>query len=254
MTAPARRVRVTAMTHRGAVREHNEDALVVGGFVASEVDMADPVVWRVATDEPVVIAVADGLGGYGGGEVASAHAARRLAAAGPRLIAPELIGAALVEISREIENLAVEPGLSGMGTTVAGLVVTPGDCTWFSVGDSRVYQVNGGYLGQLTVDDSPVRSGSDGTPPPPTSLVTQYLGGPAADGRVRPHTGAVDPAADARWLLCSDGLSDLVDVATIERTLREESDEVRAVKALWVEAMNASGRDNISVMLVSSDG
>ena len=108
---------------------------------------------------------------------------------------------------------------------------------WFSVGDSRVYQENGGYLGQMTVDDSP---------------------GPL---RVRRHAAATDEPGHpvpgrpcGRWLLCSDGLSDLVDVATIERTLREESDEVRAVKALWVEAMNASGRDNISVMLLSADG
>ena len=64
--------------------------------------------------------------------------------------------------------------------------------------------------------------------------------------------GVVDAGAPMRWLLCSDGLSDLVDVAEMERILRSESDEVRAVKALWVAAMNASGRDNISVVLVSA--
>jgi len=68
---------------------------------------------------------------------------------------------------------------------------------------------------------------------------------------VHPHIGPVEPAARVRWLLCSDGLSDLVDVGEMERILRAESDEVRAVKALWVAAMNASGRDNISIVLVS---
>jgi PPM family protein phosphatase len=248
-----RQIRVTAMTHRGALRGNNEDALVVSGFVASEVDLADPVTWQVAPTEPVVVAVADGLGGYGGGERASVHAAHRLAAAGPGLTSDDGLGAVLADISREIEKLATEPGLSGMGTTVAGLVLSSGACFWFSVGDSRVYQENGGYLGQLSRDDSPaaVVEGLLDRPAPTTSVITQYLGGPGADGHVHPHIGPVEPAARVRWLLCSDGLSDLVDVGEMERILRAESDEVRAVKALWVAAMNASGRDNISIVLVS---
>lgn len=245
------RVRVTAMTHRGAVRGNNEDALVLGGFVAAEVDLADPVTWLLAPDGPVVVAVADGLGGYGGGERASAHAARRLAAAGPGLATEDQVRAVLAEISEEIEKLAAEPGLTGMGTTVAGLVVAPGAWRWFNVGDSRVYQSNGGYLGQLSQDDSPLAGVEDAAP---TNLITQYLGAPASPGRLDPHIGTVDPVGEGRWLVCSDGLSDLVEVAEMERILRDESDEVRAVKALWVAAMNASGRDNISVVLVSADG
>jgi serine/threonine protein phosphatase PrpC len=251
MTGP---VRVVAMTHRGAVRDGNEDALVVGGFVASEVDLADPVTWLVDPAEPVVVAVADGLGGYGGGERASAHAARRLAAAGPGLTSEERLRGVLTDISEEIEKLAAEPGLAGMGTTVAGLVLAPGSRIWFSVGDSRVYQCNGGYLGQLSRDDSPLAAVDEAAAEPAfaTNLITQYLGGPGGDGRLDPHMGVVDAGAPMRWLLCSDGLSDLVDVAEMERILRSESDEVRAVKALWVAAMNASGRDNISVVLVSA--
>jgi serine/threonine protein phosphatase PrpC len=247
-------IRVTAMTHRGAVRQNNEDALVVGGFVASEVDLADPVTWQLDTTEPVVLAVADGLGGYGGGERAAAHAAHRLAAAGPGLTGAAEVEAVLVAISEEIEKLAAEPGLAGMGTTVAGLVLGPDGHRWFNVGDSRVYQENGGYLGQLSRDDSPtalVDETRDG-PAAPTTLITQYLGGPGADGRVRPRLGTVADSAPARWLICSDGLSDLVDVGEMEQILRRETDEVRAVKALWVAAMNASGRDNISILLVST--
>jgi PPM family protein phosphatase len=249
-----RTVQVTAMTHRGALRGNNEDALVVGAFLASEVDLTDPVTFRMAPTEPLVVAVADGLGGYGGGERASAYAVRRLADAGPDAASPDRLGVVLDDISREIEKLATEPGLEGMGTTVAGLVVGPDSCLWFNVGDSRVYQENGGYLGQLSRDDSPsvlVEGLIDG-PAPTTSVITQYLGGPASDGKVHPHVGTVEPVG--RWLICSDGLSDLVEVAEMERILRVETDEVRAVKALWVAAMNSSGRDNISIMLVSTGG
>jgi serine/threonine protein phosphatase PrpC len=247
-------IRVTAMTHRGAVRGNNEDALVVGAFVASEVDLADPVTFRFSPTQPVVAAVADGLGGYGGGERASACAVRRLAAAGPDIAGPDRLAAVLDDINRAIEKLATEPGLTGMGTTVAGLVVGPDVGLWFNVGDSRVYQENGGYLGQLSRDDSPVAAfeGLADGPAPTTNLITQYLGGPGSDGNVHPHVGVVEPGG--RWLICSDGLSDLVEVAEMERILRAETDEVRAVKAFWVAAMNASGRDNISVLLVSADG
>jgi serine/threonine protein phosphatase PrpC len=244
-------VRVTAMTHRGAVRGSNEDALVVGAFLASEVDLTDPVAFRITPTEPVVVAVADGLGGYGGGERASAHAVRRLAV-GPDVASPDGLNEVLNDISREIEKLATEPGLAGMGTTVAGLVVGPDSCLWFNVGDSRVYQENGGYLGQLSRDDSPsvLVDGLIDGPAPTTSVITQYLGGARADGPVHPHVGVVEPAG--RWLICSDGLSDLVEVTEMERILRAETDELRAVKALWVAAMNASGRDNISILLVSA--
>lgn len=77
-------VTVTAMTHRGAVREGNEDAFVVGALTSAGVDTVDPVVVRLLVEEATVVAVADGLGGHSAGEIASALAVRRLAERAPR--------------------------------------------------------------------------------------------------------------------------------------------------------------------------
>lgn len=171
-------LRVTTLTHRGAVRAGNEDALVVGPFVAGEVEAMDPAVVVLDVREPAVVAVADGLGGHAAGAVA---AARRLAAAGPRLHDPTLLDDTLVAISGEIEDLGRDTrGHAGLGTTVAGIVVGTGHGLWFNAGDSRVHQLNGGYLAQLSVDDSPAGAVTDDlrATAAPTSRITNYLGCP----------------------------------------------------------------------------
>jgi serine/threonine protein phosphatase PrpC len=134
---------------------------------------------------------------------------------------------------------------------------------WFNVGDSRVYREDGGYLGQLSVDDSvggPAGDGDDGAVAAHSSIVTQSLGGAAMVTPISAHIG-VEPAEPAnpdggaaRWLVCSDGLTDMVPLADIEKILATEPADARAVKALWAAAMNAGGRDNISVILVRREG
>ncbi|WP_426403147.1 PP2C family protein-serine/threonine phosphatase [Streptomyces sp. R-07] len=243
-------VTVTAMTHRGAVREGNEDAFVIGALTAAGVDTVDPVVVRLLVEEATVVAVADGLGGHSAGEVASALAVRRLAERAPRSAGA---GDLLREINAELYELAeTDPACAGAGTTAAGLWLTPHRVSWFNVGDSRLYREDDGYLGQVSVDDSPAadRDGP-GRAVDRTHLVLQALGGAARFEPVHPHTGTERFVPGGRWLICSDGLSDLVDVAEMERILAENSrDDVRAVKALWVAAMNAGGRDNITALLV----
>lgn len=224
------------MSHRGAVRDHNEDALVVGAFTACGVDMPDPVVWEVPAAGPVLVAVADGMGGHAAGEVASAHAVRALAAAAPQ--DADGITAVLRRIDGELLEMGrVDVGLARMGTTVAGVVAGPGGGLRFGAGDSRVYLEHGGYLAQISTDDRG-----------PSGGLTQCLGG-RSDGSDL-HV-AIEPMSGAgRLLLCSDGLSDLVEIETMEKLLGEPGGAARSVKALWAAAMNASGRDNITIALV----
>lgn len=248
-------LRLTAMTHRGAVRTSNEDALTIGPFVVGEVEMGGPAVVVLDTREPVVVAVADGLGGHAAGEVAAAHAARRLAGAGSRLRDPATLDGELVAISGEIEDIGRRsPERAGLGTTVAGLVLGDDGGLWFNVGDSRVHQVADGYLTRLSTDDSPAAGRLDGRPAR-DGRITSYLGCPTPEGQIAPHLGELpETAPGTRWLLCSDGLSDLVGVDEIERILDREQEETRAVQALWVAAMNAGGTDNVSVVLATPVG
>jgi serine/threonine protein phosphatase PrpC len=250
--APSRLL-ATVLTHKGAERAGNEDAVVVGTRTFAGVSSHRPDVVAVPLDGSIVVAVADGLGGHAAGEVASRIAVERLATYDATTAGKDDLSSLLRDVSDEIlaegrQNRAQ----AGMGTTVVGLLVRAEDTTWFNVGDSRAYLLAGGYLAQLSVDDTPAGALAEpGESPPPTSVVTQVLGD--TQGAITPHVGIQPVGDDDAYLLCSDGLSDLVELEEMERLLRDADEDVTAVSSLWRAAMDAGGRDNITIVLVRRD-
>lgn len=239
-------ITVTSLTHRGAVRAANEDAIIVGPAVACA-SMTSPAICTLPMDGPVVVAVADGIGGQVAGEIASEHVARRLAETGGRLTTQERVRELLRVLDLEVQDHAGQhPEFSGMGTTIAGLVLTPeGEHVWFNVGDSRVYRCERAGLVQVSVDDSPPVPPSPDGRPVASNFITQSLGG-RSSGEITPHVGQ-EPGTV--WLVCTDGLTDLVGEGDMERTLAEAGSDEAAVYALWQAAMAAGGKDNISIVL-----
>ena len=242
------RIEVTAFTHRGRVRARNEDSIVVAGWVP-EAAMAGPRRSRHALGGPLLFAVADGVGGHVGGEVASRHATRRLAAE-KASAQPDGIAAQLAGINAELYGaMQDDPSLAGMGTTVAGLVLCPRRALWFNVGDSRVYLEHGGRFTQISIDDVP--------PGPRYGIITQTLGGCHSFFPISPHIGEEDldkenSISGSRWLLCSDGLTDMLDDDEIAHVFAR--DDEAAVRTLFEAAMAAGGSDNISIVVVSARG
>ena len=235
-------IEVTALSHRGALRDNNEDTIAVAGWVSDEEEMVAPRRSRHALPEPLLLAVADGMGGHVGGEVASRYAAKRLAGGRVSANAGDL-RKRLGMINAELyETMKTVPSLLGMGTTVAGLVLSAQRVLWFNVGDSRIYRHRGRRLEQLSVDDVP--------PGPRSGFITQTLGGSPVFVPITPHIGEGDLVLPSRWLLCSDGLTDMVRDADIQRALSARDEE--AVHALFAAAMRAGGADNISIVLVSA--
>ncbi|MER5929879.1 protein phosphatase 2C domain-containing protein [Streptomyces sp. NPDC002054] len=239
-------ISVTALSHVGLVREHNEDSLVIGPWTLCGTVTDNPQTLLFPLGRPLVVAVADGLGGQPAGEVASALVVRRLASLGTSLDGEERIRDALDLCNRELYAAAdSEPGLATMGTTVAGALVLPESWVTFNVGDSKVYAAGGAGLQQVSVDDSP--------PPPPgrrtTSAVTQTLGGSRLFRDVEPHVTVTALGGADRYLLCSDGLTDPVPDEAIDEVLRVH-DDGRAAFELWKAAIEAGGPDNITLALV----
>jgi serine/threonine protein phosphatase PrpC len=249
-------VHVTAFTHVGRVRAGNEDAIVVGEWI-SDPEMTAPFTLSQRLADPLVCAVADGMGGHAAGEVASRYAARCLGGesydGGAGAVAE-----ALHAINAELyQAMAGEPSLAGMGTTVAGLVLWPTELVWFNVGDSRVYCCDGA-LTQVSIDDVPAQAFK-------TGVITQSLGGSLALKRVAPHVGREPLPVPSRWLICSDGLTDMLSDAEIARCLGEAPDAANdnlagqgveggapeaAALRLFDAAMAAGGVDNISLVIV----
>jgi len=221
------------------VRASNEDSITVAGWLSGG-DMSQVRRSRHELCEPLLLAVADGLGGHCGGEVASRHAVKQLAEPGWTGAAD--IAARLAAINAELYAIMRDkPSLLGMGTTVAGLALTPTRAIWFNIGDSRVYCECGESLAQLSIDDVP--------PGPRSGIVTQSLGGSDVFAPVAPHIGEQELTVPCRWLLCSDGLTDMLSDAEIERMMA--GGDEHATASMFVAAMQAGGADNVSIVLVS---
>jgi PPM family protein phosphatase len=228
------------LTHAGKVRQNNEDALLVG-----------------EGEDETLFVVADGIGGFEAGEVASSLAVDVLKGLKP----DEPFKAAIVEANRRI--VAAGRGdekLSGMGTTVVAIRFSgkQGEpvAEVAHVGDSRAYLRRGGDMNPITEDHSLVaelvRSGDltrdQAAEHPQKNLITRALG---ADEEVDVDTAILPIEAGDRILLCSDGLSDMVSEAGISEILAEFPDDPeRAARGLLSAALDAGGNDNITVVVV----
>ena len=228
------------VTHAGKVRQNNEDALLVG-----------------EGEDETLFVVADGIGGFEAGEVASSLAVDVLKDLQP----DEPFKAAIGEANRRI--VAAGRGdekLSGMGTTVVAIrfggTQREPVAEVAHVGDSRAYLMRGGDMNPITEDHSLVaelvRSGDltrdQAAEHPQKNLITRALG---ADEEVDVDTAILPIEAGDRILLCSDGLSDMVSEAGISEILADSPDDPeRAARVLLSAALDAGGNDNISIVVV----
>ncbi|MDQ8703987.1 protein phosphatase 2C domain-containing protein [Streptomyces sp. LHD-70] len=242
-------VTVTALSHPGLMREHNEDSLAVGPWTLCATVTENPQTLGFPLGTPLVVAVADGIGGQPAGEVASSLVVRHLASLGTTLDSEQAVKDALNVCNRSVYAAADgDPHLTAMGTTVAGVVVLERDLLVFNVGDSRVLDVTSRHemLHRLTVDDNP--------PMPPgrrtTSVLTQALGGAPSFTAISPHVSTRPLSTGERYLVCTDGLTDPVQEDRLDAVLRS-SDGGRAAFALWKSAIDAGGPDNITLALIS---
>jgi serine/threonine protein phosphatase PrpC len=224
-------IEVAAVSHTGRVRASNEDSITIAGWV-SDVEMSAPRRSRHELIAPLLFAVADGMGGHAGGEVASRYAVKRLADQACEGAAD--IATLLAAINAELyQTMRAVPSLIGLGTTVAGLLLSAARALWFNVGDSRIYRERGGRLEMV---EKAILADE------------QTLGGSRAFLPIAPHIGEHELVLPSRWLVCSDGLTDMLGDAEIERAMAASDED--ALRAMFAAAMRAGGADNISIMLV----
>jgi protein phosphatase len=204
-----------------------------------------------------VFVVADGMGGAQAGEVASKTAAEAFAAELPAAPPERVLRETIERANRSIHDHAREdPGLAGMGTTITAAIVDAGgeEVAIGHVGDSRAYRLRDGRLEQLTRDHSLVeelrRKGqlteAQAEDHPQRSIITRALG---PEPEVEVDLQTVPAQAGDVFLICSDGLTTMLDDDHIARLLSRASTMEAAVRALVDEANRAGGRDNISVVL-----
>ncbi|HKB94415.1 MAG TPA: Stp1/IreP family PP2C-type Ser/Thr phosphatase [Gaiellaceae bacterium] len=222
-------------TDTGRKRRRNEDAYVIA---------------------PPLFAVADGMGGAQAGEVASKLAAAALEDTDPgRLTGPERVASLIQEANRRVHERAnIDPSTSGMGTTMTVALVEDGGIVIGHVGDSRAYLVRDGRIEQLTEDHSLVNellksgklSREEADTHPQRSVITRAVG---TDPDVDVDSFVVQPREGDVYLICSDGLTDMVDDADILSVVERHHDDLdQATKQLVAAANRGGGEDNITVV------
>ena len=245
-------IKVVRLTDIGKVRDHNEDA------VASDLTIG-------------LLVLADGMGGYRAGEVASEIAVLLIASIITQAMqdefhkeldksdlfpeshmlrsAVEQANAAIYQVSQD------EPQCAGMGTTLVAGVFTNNKLVVGHIGDSRMYRLRGGALMQLTEDHSLVQeqinagliTKEQAQTSSNKSLVTRALG---IEPEVELELQVLEVEVGDYYLLCSDGLSDMLSDAEIAETLRQANGNItHAANRLVHLANEHGGVDNISVML-----
>ena len=245
-------IELTAAVDAGRARSNNEDS--------------------VATDDAVSLAVlADGMGGYNAGEVASHMATSFIAAELGRWLREASAQASDAEVRRAMDicvenaNRAIfdaanaNPQYAGMGTTLVVAVFREGRLLLGHVGDSRCYRLRGGKLTQITRDHSLLQEQIDAgliTPEQAAfsankNLVTRAVG---VEDNVLLETHQHEVQSGDVFLLCSDGLSDMVDDAGLEQLLQAHDALPECARALIAAANDAGGKDNISVILARASG
>lgn len=199
--------------------------------------------------------VADGMGGAQAGEVASRIASQAFAAGLDESLSPERrLANVVAAANREIHDKSVsDPAMQGMGTTLTAVLLGDGDLTVAHVGDSRAYRLRDGELTRLTQDHSVVGemvrrgalSETEAERHPQRSILTRALG-PEREVAVDTLSHAVR-AGDV-YLLCSDGLTAMVDEAAIAEAMGSGGAMRAVAERLIARANDAGGVDNITVV------
>jgi protein phosphatase len=262
-----------AATHRGKVRENNEDQYLVARLTKAmsvrKSSLGDGGTRQLSEEVGTLLAVADGMGGEAGGEHASALALETvedfvlntlewfLEAGGTeeRALLTEL-REALVRADRAVLGCAREnPRLHGMGTTLTLGYSVGADLFIVHAGDTRAYLLHGGRLDQITSDHTLVQLLVDNGAISPDearhhqrrNVVTNVIGGPSEGVDVEVHKVRVRDGDVL--LLCSDGLTEPVDDAAIAAVLGAERDPERACQRLIGLALDRGGPDNVTAVV-----
>jgi serine/threonine protein phosphatase PrpC len=235
--------RSAAVSHVGKVRANNQDSGYAGRYL---------------------FVVADGMGGHAGGDVASAIATKRILETDREFSSTHdaefaLKSALLAANSLLAETVFEHSELTGMGTTVSGIVRVGDKVAIAHIGDSRIYLHRAGRLEQITADHTFVQRLVDSgriTPEeaavhPRRSVLMRVLGDVDASPDI--DTAVHDTRAGDRWLLCSDGLSSYVAEDKIASVLATVPSAKEAADRLVREALDQGAPDNVTVVLVDVD-
>ncbi|MBR5152312.1 MAG: Stp1/IreP family PP2C-type Ser/Thr phosphatase [Clostridia bacterium] len=237
---------VYGASHKGNVRDLNEDSFCVHGFTRQE-----PYGFCI---------VSDGMGGHNAGEVASQQTVQFVAEELLRKLTAQEVPKALNQATRNANDRVCRMAMAnqsqrGMGATLVAAYVCEEQAYIANVGDSRAYAYRNGELLQITRDHSVVEelvangtiTKEEARNHPQRNIITRAIG---SEGVMEPDIFEYDYYPGDILLLCSDGLSSMLNDAEIQKILMENTNAKQMVTALIDAANRQGGRDNITVICI----
>ncbi len=238
------------MTDPGRCRENNEDAYLLerkGSYV--------------------IAAVADGIGGYEDGEVASYLACKCISDylwdSPEKVMGKDVLKQAVIHANNAVVSQQQNPRLSSMGCVLTAILFDMEQHLAYMchVGDTRLYKYKDGVLTKLSRDHSLVRlqedagilSEEEAMSHPRRNIITRFIGNSRLDWNTNYMMDLSFPIeADTQYLICSDGLYDMVTSVEIMEVLAQECNQQQKVEALIKRANLAGGKDNITAIILET--
>lgn len=241
---------ITASSQMGCVRKNNEDMILVNDKFLRD-DEIESTIIDDSNSTTTIVAVADGMGGHHAGEVASSdtlHSLQYFANDLPKGMTiaefTEIMMKWFDNINLTIDTKGrINPNMSLMGTTLVGLIHYDGNFFWMNCGDSRLYRLRNGELTQVSVDHSLRTAYGDDEP---SNVIINCIGGGCQTSYLDICEFREPVKNGDIYMLCSDGLNDMVSDRDIEVELATNG----TASALIEAAYAAGGGDNVSVAVV----
>ncbi len=249
-------------SNKGMYRRENEDNVFFGGFILPEshqdMDTLSGSITMTPDEERAFsVAVFDGMGGRADGQTASYVAAKVFQkcldhGCGSEGI-PAFLSASVQAMNKAVADNA-DHSNTGMGTTAVILCFSGETCTVCNVGDSKAFLLRGGELTQLSFDHTDALTlqslGVVGRKP----RLTQYIGMREEDAVPEPFLAEKTVFPGDRYLICSDGVTDIFGTSELTAFLRDNPNPAAAVDELIHNALNRDGKDNITAIMVWVSG
>ena len=246
-----------AICGTGLVRAENQDNLYVNGAYREDISDNSPFRYADMIEKHGFYAVADGMGGESHGALASLVSVQAISSVnlsgGHKGIVQYLI-----ERNAVICNMIMMNDSARIGSTFVGLNMIGDRAEITNIGDSRAYLLRNGKFARLSHDHTPTQQMIDhgvlteyeARRHPDRHMLVQHLGVFPAEMRIEPYMTSIESESGDIFLLCSDGLTDMLADADIEGILVSSDTIEKGAESLFGEAIRSGGKDNITIILV----
>lgn len=251
-----RKINALVKSGEGKVRSNNEDNFYFNGLFKEDTSLNGFEYSCDCSEKIQLYAVCDGMGGVAYGEVASLIATSMLKKPSEENIADQITDN-LLEINSAIEAKRQELLCTQMGTTFAGVYFFENKVICVNVGDSRVYLFRDGKLKQLSIDHSEAQYlvelgmlDAKNAREHAGHALTQFLGLTEDEGTPEPDYAEIEAAIGDKFLICSDGITDMLDDDAICNIFLEEDNINSIADRMFENCLEAGGRDNLTEIII----